>query len=167
MSKDLSLTTLSPDHLPALSALWRDPEVIRYTSIQTPCTPEDSRDRLELLLSNQDHTAPTLFAVMTQGRCIGMAGCPPVNRATGEFGFFYQLARSAWGRGLGRRAADLVVAEMRRSHPAALLYADVVVNNFASVKILEGLGFSFHRRNEAAFCRDGARLDVLEYRLQL
>lgn len=167
MEEPLSLTPLRSDHLSALLVLWQDPAVIRYTNIPAPCSPEEARERLDLLLSFQADAAPTLFAVRTETGCIGIAGCPPLQRGTGEFGFFYQLARSAWGQGLGRWAAAAVVAEMRRIHPTALLYADVVANNFASVKILEGLGFSFLRRNEAAFCRDGARLDTLEYCLQL
>lgn len=160
----LKLEPLSAFHLAGLTALWSDPAVIRYTNVEEPCGESAAALRLERLRSCQAALpGPTIFAVLRDGRFCGIAGCPPVDAAQGTFGLFYQLLRSEWGRGTGKAAARMALDGLYRLFPSATVYADVVAENTASIRILEQLGFVRAAVRPAAFQRDGQVLDVWDY----
>ena len=164
MTGRVTLEPLSAAHLPGLERLWGDPAVIRYTNVPLPCTAPEAAERLERMLSCQAGLpAPVLFAVLEKGRFRGIAGCPPVDAARGRFGLFYQLLPAAWGRGIGLTAARLALEALTRNWPEASVQADVAAENAASVRILEGLGFTRTAERPGAFCRDGRMLTLWEY----
>ena len=92
----------------------------------------------------------------------GLAGCPPVDTAAGIYGLFYQLLPACWGRGLGLAAAAEALRRLERLAPALVL-ADTVAENTASVRILERLGFVRTAVHHRAFCREGRMLDIWDY----
>lgn len=151
---DVTLEPLSAAYLNQVERLWSDPAVIRYTSIRTPCTREAAAERLSNLSGR-----PTVFAVLHAGKFCGVAGCLPAEEET--FGLFYQLLPSYWGQGVGRAAAEMVLEALRRLSPSATVCADVVAENTASIRILEGLGF----RRVRTSAPDGGcgRLAIWEY----
>ena len=160
----VTLEPLSTAHLSGLEALWSDSAVIRYTNVSEPCGGDEAAHRLYRLRSCQTALAgPTIFAVLRDGKFCGIAGCPPVDAEQGTFGLFYQLLPDVWGRGVGRTAAGLALAELYRMVPTATVYADVVAENAASVRILEALGFVRTAVHPGAFCRGGQVLDIWDY----
>ena len=146
----LTLEPLSWDDLPEAAVLWADPAVIRWTNIAAPCTEAGAADRLE----NPPACQRTAFR--------GLAGCPPVDTAAGIYGLFYQLLPACWGRGLGLAAAAEALRRLERLAPALVL-ADTVAENTASVRILERLGFVRTAVHHRAFCREGRMLDIWDY----
>ena len=137
----LTLEPLSWDDLPEAAVLWADPAVIRWTNIAAPCTEAGAADRLEHLLDCQRGLPfSTVFALREGTAFRGLAGCPPVDTAAGIYGLFYQLLPACWGRGLGLAAAAEALRRLERLAPALVL-ADTVAENTASVRILERLGF--------------------------
>ena len=92
----------------------------------------------------------------------GLAGCQPVDTAAGIYGLFYQLLPACWGRGLGLAAAAEALRRLERLAPALVL-ADTVAENTASVRILERLGFVRTAVHHRAFCREGRMLDIWDY----
>ena len=84
--------------------------------------------------------SPTVFALREGAAFRGLAGCPPVDTAAGIYGLFYQLLPACWGRGVGLAAAAEALRRLERLAPALVL-ADTVAENTASVRILERLGF--------------------------
>lgn len=165
MTGRLTLEPLSAAHLSGLERLWSDPAVIRYTNIPMPCTAAETAARLNRMLSCQTGLpASVIFAVLEEGAFQGIAGCPPVDVSQRRFALFYQLLPAAWGRGVGLSAARLALEELTRRWPDALVQADVVVENAASVRILERLGFT--QGTERIFCRAGRRQTVREYEWQ-
>lgn len=162
--KNVTLEPLSAAHLPMLTALWRDPDVIRYTNISDLCGPAEAVLRLDRLLASQAPlSGPVIFAVLEGGVFQGVAGCPPVDVERGTFGLFYQLLPRAWGRGVGRSAARLTLAALDRAAPSAEVLADVVAENTASVRILESLGFRRTAVRPGAFHREGRVMDIWDY----
>ncbi|MFR3922457.1 MAG: GNAT family N-acetyltransferase [Dysosmobacter welbionis] len=97
---------------------------------------------------------PTVFALREGTAFRGLAGCPPVDTAAGIYGLFYQLLPACWGRGLGLAAAAEALRRLERLAPALVL-ADTVAENTASVRILERLGFVRTAVHHRAFCRGG------------
>lgn len=160
----VTLEPLSTAHLPGLEELWSDPSVIRYTNIAEPCDGDAAAHRLFQLRNCQAALpGPTIFAVLRDGRFCGIAGCPPVDAEQETFGLFYQLLRPEWGRGTGKAAARMALDELYRLFPSAAVYADVVEENTASIRILEQLGFVRTAVHPAAFQRDGQALDIWDY----
>ena len=159
----LTLEPLSWDDLPEAAVLWADPAVIRWTNIAAPCTEAGAADRLEHLLDCQRGLPfPTVFALREGTAFRGLAGCPPVDTAAGIYGLFYQLLPACWGRGLGLAAAAEALRRLERLAPALVL-ADTVAENTASVRILERLGFVRTAVLHRAFCREGRMLDIWDY----
>ncbi len=137
----LTLEPLSWDDLPEAAVLWADPAVIRWTNIAAPCTEAGAADRLEHLLDCQRGLPFSTVVALREGTAFrGLAGCPPVDTAAGIYGLFYQLRPACWGRGLGLAAAAEALRRLERLAPALVL-ADTVAENTASVRILERLGF--------------------------
>ena len=144
----LTLEPLSWDDLPEAAVLWADPAVIRWTNIAAPCTEAGAADRLEHLLDCQRGLPfSTVFAL---------------REGTGIYGLFYQLLPACWGRGLGLAAAAEALRRLERLAPALVL-ADTVAENTASVRILERLGFVRTAVHHRAFCREGRMLDIWDY----
>ena len=167
MTPVLTLEPLSRAHLPEAAALWADPAVIRYTNIAAPCTASEAAERLDRLLDFQRGLpAPTIFAVREGAAFRGLAGCPPVDASAGTYGLFYQLLPVCWGRGLGLAAAQAALRQLDRLTPALVL-ADTVAENTASVRILERLGFVRAAVHPGAFCREGRALDIWDYTCRL
>ena len=164
----VALEPLTAAHRDGAAALWGDPAVIRFTNVERPLNREEAAERLELLLAGQRGLpGPTVFAVRWDGRFCGLAGCPPVDAAAGVVGCFYQLLPAFWGRGAGRAAAELALTALGRLAPEAVVLADTVAENAASVRILEGLGFARTAVHPGALERDGVRWDVWDYMLRL
>ncbi len=162
LSTGLTIEPLSRDHLAGLAELWGSEEVIRYTNVPAPCGPAEANERLSRLLAAQAALlSPTVFAVLESGRFAGIAGCPPVE--AGRFGFFYQLLPEVWGRGVGLSAARMALAALLRRQPDAVVLADAVEENAASVRILNNLGFQRIGSQPGSFCRDGQKLDIWNY----
>ncbi len=150
---------LKPEDAPALYALWSDWEVIRYTNVEKSCTLEEVQGRLAAL---RDHET---FAVERQGELIGILGCPAVDRTQGTYGLFYQFRRDCWGRGYATAGVAWLLEYMHSRYGAITLYADVVEENTASVRILQRFGFQLQSR---AICQHrGKRTTICNYRLEL
>ena len=163
---ELCYEPLSAAHFEVMARLWSDPEVIRYTAVERPCTPAQSRLRMEALLEGQQGLpVPTIYLVRCKGEPCGVAGAPPLGKGWRRFGFFYQFLPGFWGRGIGGEAAAWLAARMRESYPRAELAADAVERNAASLRILERAGFLPCGVRQGSFERDGLRLDILSFRL--
>lgn len=142
-----------------LIAIWSDKEVIRYTNIKRPCTLEEIENRI-LIFKNQD-----VFIVKNNQKTIGIVGCPCINKEKSEFGLFYQLKRTVWGKGIGSKASKYIINYMKRKYGKLTIYADVVSENIASDKILNTLGFRLISEKKDGFKLDGRNMDIKNYYL--
>lgn len=140
----LQLVPLTLDHAPAvLQHLWRDEQVLAYTNMTPLTTLEACEGKLYFFLQGQtDPTCPNHFAVLRKRRLIGIVGYPPLNSNHSQFGLYYQFAQAQWGKGYGTEATTALLNFIFEHHPRAIVYADVVPENVASVKILQTLGFT-------------------------
>jgi [ribosomal protein S5]-alanine N-acetyltransferase len=134
MSK-LRYKNLDISHADALLNIWADADVIKYTNMKLPCTLEDVKNRIEKFKPLD------VFVVIQNGELIGIIGCPPVNKEKLQYGLFYQFCKSSWGQGNATIATKWLLDYMKRKYNNATLFADVVVDNVASEKILQKFGF--------------------------
>lgn len=160
----LCLEPLADSHIDGFGDLWADEKVIKFTNIKKPCSRGEVEARLGILLDNQKTlNVPAIFTIFYRGDICGMAGCPVMDEAKGEFGFFYQICSNRWGKGIGSASAAWVLSYMRSCYQEFTLFADVVNANKASVRILDKLGFVETGRHERAFERNGETWDVVDY----
>ena len=54
----------------------------------------------------------------------------------------YEMASAHWGRGLGRRATEAMLAELTDHYGVTRLFAVLKARNLRSLRLLERLGFS-------------------------
>ncbi|MFV0516593.1 MAG: GNAT family N-acetyltransferase [Aminipila sp.] len=154
---ELKYQVLDYCHQEGLLGIWTDPDVIRYTNMRIPCTVADVKQRIAIFKDLD------VFAVIKQERLIGIIGCPPINKATLQFGLFYQFSKSSWGKGNASIATKWLIDYMKQKYKDVILFADVVVENVASEKVLQKLGF--HQISEETIQRDGKILKVHNYKL--
>lgn len=148
----------SPEYL---TAIWSDKDVIKYTNIKQPCTLKEITERLKNFINHD------VFIIKQNKETIGIAGCPCINKEKNQYGFFYQLKKSAWGRGIGSEAALWCVNYMKKKYGTFTLYADVVSENIASYKILKSLGFKETSVEKEAFQLNGLKIDIKNYSLKI
>ena len=146
---------------PALHAAIADEGIVRnLASAPWPYTPADAeaflateRDPSEpaLLIYRRTRGAPELVGTIGFGR-----------RPDGELEFGYWIARRHWGRGYATEAGKALIANARHSLRVRTLNAGHFVDNPASGRVLEKLGFRptgivaprySAGRREAAPCR--------------
>ena len=164
MRNDLLFKPLAEEHVCQLSKLWSDIDVIRYTNIKTPCTYSESFKRSKRYIESQKGLSiNTIFTLYYENRICGIVGCLPIDREKFEFGLFYQVAKSEWGHGVGFDCASWIFQYMNQSYIRIKIYADVVEDNVASVKILKKLGFTYLNREIGAFKRNDISMNVENY----
>lgn len=137
--------------------IWADKEVIKYTNIKKPCTLKEIEDRISKF-RNHD-----VFIVKLNQETIGIIGCPCINKEKGEYGIFYQLKKSEWGKNIGTKVTTWLVDYMKKKYSSITLYADVVSANIASDKILKSLGFKLISEDKGGFDLDGCKIDIKNY----
>jgi len=133
--------------LPALAAMWADPEVTRFIGGR-PFTAEESWSRL---LRHAGHWALSgwgYWVVETpDGRFVGEAGLADWRRdmtprlhGVPEAG--WALARAWWGAGLAREAMAAVLAWADAEGVAARSFCMIEPEHAASLRVARGLGYS-------------------------
>jgi RimJ/RimL family protein N-acetyltransferase len=163
----LVLRALGPDDVPALLAIFGDPEVCRYWS-RPPLPDLDAAAALQAEVAR--HFAErTLFqwgiVERAGGRVVGtctLAALSPEHRRA-EVG--YALAREVWGRGYAAEALPALVAFAFTALGLHRLEADVDPRNAPSLRSLERLGFAREGHLRERWFQQGEWQDAALYGL--
>ena len=153
----LKYELLDKSHMNCLLPVWSDPKVIRYTNIKSPCTLEEVRERIDVLKKHD------VFVVRSNEDVIGIIGCPCIDQDKKQYGLFYHFRRSSWGQGFATESTGWLLDFMRKKYHNIELFADVVVDNIASEKILRRFGFEL--ASEETLERAGVSWKVHNYKL--
>lgn len=140
-----------------LLEIWSNEEVIKYTNIKNQCTLEDTRKRIVRFQSHD------VFVVIHNKKAIGVIGCPCVNKDKCEFGIFYQFNQDVWGRGIATESVKWLMNYMKNKYINFTIYADVISDNIASVKILNSFGFTWLNDDVDSFMRNGKKMTIKNY----
>lgn len=142
----LRLRMFSPGDSFHLSAITRDPEVMRFIGEGRPISKEETAANLESIISAFRHRGFGRWAVVYKetGRLIGYCGFS-ANVAVAGVELAYLLARPFWGRGLATEAARACLRyafeELRLPSVSALTRP----GNQRSRRVMEHLGMKFLR----------------------
>ncbi len=159
--EQVTLEPLMGAHADALLSLLDDWDVVRMlASVPWPLTVRDVEEYVTR--SSRPDAESDDYAVISAGNPVGVvtvkrpgAGNPP--RKMPRLG--YWIGRPHWGRGLGTAAVGALVDRAFGDYPGERIGGGVYVDNGASKRVLEKLGFSEAGRYMVA-CR--ARCDEVE-----
>lgn len=133
------------DDLVRLNGLYKDPQVIKYKG-----TLNYSKDRvkniLEAFIRHQTSFGYSMWAIYNKkdGQFMGRAGLIHLGKSQ-QVDLSYAFHKRFWKQGYGNEIAKSVVEWGFSNLEADFLTAFVHPKNFASVKILERIGFIFER----------------------
>ena len=144
----LLLRHLSPDDLPALYALYRDPEIRRYFPDGTR-TLEETRQELAWFLNGHPrHPELGLWATVDKqsGAFLGRCGLLPWTiEGRHEVELAFLIDKSHWGQGLATEAALGIVEYARERLGLARLICLITPGNGASAAVARKVGMRFER----------------------
>lgn len=137
----LELRPFEVSDLEAALRIYGDPEVMRHVGEGGAVGREEAARMLADYRAHQDRHGFAFWAVFERrsGELIGDAGLEVTGEGV-ELG--YTLARSAWGKGLATEAAQLCVQAAFGPLALPRLVALAAVENSASARVLEKLGFT-------------------------
>ena len=141
----LLIRALSADDVPALIALWTDPDVTRHMGGPRDVT--RLRHVYEEELRRPEPPRYTLWLVVERasGRVIGECGLLEKDvDAQREIELVYVLGRDVWGRGYATEAAS-AVRDAALSTGIARLIALIDPDNPASAAVARKIGMRFER----------------------
>lgn len=141
----LLLRSMQPADIPALVALWSDPEVTRY--VGGPREPARLAESFEEDLRNPP-AAYDLWPVCEQatGRLVGHCGLLDKEvDGRAEIELVYVLARPAWGRGYATEIAQALKSYALEQMGLRRLIALIEPGNAGSERVAEKAGMHFER----------------------
>ena len=162
----LKLVPLSEEYAEELLPLWNDFEVIKYTNASQLNTIEECKDRIQSFLEQEPYDVIRDYVILFHNEVIGIVGTPIIDEEAKEAGFYYQLKRNYWGEGFGYEAARAVLRHAMVNLNMNTIYADSVVANPASIRILRRLGFEETGIERKGFCNNGIEMNVIHFQMR-
>jgi RimJ/RimL family protein N-acetyltransferase len=158
---DVRLVPLAETHLGDVAELLRDSDVLRFTRIPEPPPPDFPRQwvaRYEA--GRRDGTCEGFAAVDVDGRFLGLALAPEIDRAGRELELGYIVVAAARGQGVAteilRQLTDWAFAEVGAERIALVINAD----NPASQRVAERCGYVREGVMRSIHLKQGIRVDA-------
>jgi RimJ/RimL family protein N-acetyltransferase len=148
-------------HVAELEAMLDDPDIVRFTRVPDAAPPGFAREWLgRYEKGRRDGTREAFAAVDPDGRLVGLALAPQIDRDACEAELGYLVAPWARGRGVAtellRLLTDWAFAE------AGILRAELVIDvaNLASKRVAERAGYVREGVMRSVDFKAGARIDA-------
>lgn len=147
-TKRTVLRRLTRDDLDSMHLLESDPEVVKFIPLRVPISKEKSRERLEKQIESQKTQGgfgAWAVELKNTSEFIGWFMLIPADTARGteypEIGFMF--LRRYWGNGFGAETSIEVIRYAFDVLGVSGVDAVTDEDNFASIAILQKLGFHF------------------------
>ncbi|MFQ5558141.1 MAG: GNAT family N-acetyltransferase [Acidimicrobiales bacterium] len=146
----LVLMPLGPADLDEAAVLYSSADVMRYVAGGPLDRAETVRALDECALCwARDGWGLWAIRDATSGALLGEAGLQPLEGIAGaSLDFGITLKRRAWGRGIATEAGSVVLTDSWQRHADDEIHALVDIDNRASRRVLEKLGFELAERVE-------------------
>jgi ribosomal-protein-alanine N-acetyltransferase len=139
-TRRLVLTTWTSADAGDLLTVHSDPETMRFVRHGRPETREETEELVHLYRTEQARRGWTKWRLADRhGDLVGRAGFGAHGTSSRELG--YTIRRDRWGGGLATEIAGALVEWHRDRAPAETLWAYAAVDNAASCRVLEKVGF--------------------------
>lgn len=130
------------------AAIVSDPRVTRYLNSSDPHSYEEASEYVNWVIEEESKTGIVRYAVTLKesGKLIGFCGFKQIGDGV-DFGWRYGYGY--WGNGYGSEAAKAVFDYGNKVLKLENVFCVAMVENVASVKIIQKLGFKDHVYGEA------------------
>lgn len=137
----LRLRPYRTDDVPAMFAVFGDPDVMRYSTSGADPTVEATRARIQKLIDHQNQFGFSLWVVEDRatGAILGDCGLKQLEEGP-EIEVGYRFAKAHWGRGYATEAAAASVRYGFATLGLPRIVAVADVPNVASHHVLEKIG---------------------------
>ncbi len=159
------LRPLTPADYSGVFSWYNDPEIVAPFDRFALDTYEEFVRAVETAADDPASLAPR-FAVerRAEGDVVGVVGSYRAHPVLEYLDVWYVLGDPrARGHGVGREAVSLLVAELFRTTPVERVGATCDVENVASYRLVEGLGFRWEGTLRSALFHHGRWHDVRVY----
>jgi RimJ/RimL family protein N-acetyltransferase len=147
-------------HVPLLDELLGDPDTLRWTRIPEPPPADFGLDWTgRYAAGREDGTKEGFAALDEDGRLLGLALVPSIDREAGEAELGYMVAPSARGRGV----ATAILRELTAwAFEQGIQRCELVISagNEASERVAERAGYVREGRLRSIHLKQGRREDV-------
>ena len=133
-SARLTLRRLALSDVPAMHAIFADPEAMQYWSRLPHTDIAETEDWVKKTIGAVEAGEADDFVVVHEGALVGRVGIWQDN----ELGLIF--ARSVWGTGIAREATEALI-ERSRLRGMTSIMADIDPRNLRVARFLEKLGF--------------------------
>lgn len=159
-----------PADIDAIVEMLADEEVGQWLWF-VPATPAFLRGYFQPLVDGQwqalaDGRPPSVAVFIVEdpdGTFLGQGAVVEVEGSAGGYEIGFQLPKSSWGRGVGTRLAEFLVAWAVHEHEAYRLQAGCLSGNTGSRKILEKVGLKLEGTRPGYRLKADVRHDECEY----
>ncbi|MGZ6645259.1 MAG: GNAT family N-acetyltransferase [Solirubrobacteraceae bacterium] len=157
----VALRPLAAEHLDDLTALFDDPDVMRFTRLPVPPPPGYARQWLDRYEAGRlDGTREAFAAVDDDGRFVGLALAVDIDREGREVELGYITAPSARGRGVGTGMLDELTRWAFDELGALRVTLIIDVENKASSRVAERCGYVLEGVMRSSYLKDDVRVDA-------
>ena len=139
----LTITTFSPDMAQTVYENSQDDDTRRFVPDEVYNSVEEAREAIEFLMSRYESTdGPFVYPVITnnEGKNIGYVQLCKLDEGTWEIG--YHIAKNFTGKGYATEAVKAFLPAMAQKLNLKEVYGICLVENTASVRVLEKCGFN-------------------------
>jgi [ribosomal protein S5]-alanine N-acetyltransferase len=159
----LTLRPLAADDAPALFAIMRDPETMRFWDWPAFTDAETVEEIVAAQIADMEAGNALYWAVCRDGPAIGCCDLSEIDghHARAEVGFLF--GRGSWGQGFAVEAMGAIVDYAFGELGLERLWARFHAGNEKSRALLERLGFTYEGTLRGHILREGARRDCILY----
>ena len=159
----MELERFGEQHLGAVAELIADPEVLHFTRIPEPAPPGFERTWLDAYQAHRRDGTREAFAIVEDGRFLGLALAPHIDREAGEVELGYIVARPARGRGVATKALRELTRWAFDELGAQRIELMIESANAPSVRVAEHCGYVYEGERRSTYLKQGRRVDTLVY----
>jgi RimJ/RimL family protein N-acetyltransferase len=157
----VSLRPLAAEHLHDVSALFDDPDVLRFTRLPVPPPPGYARTWLERYEAGRlEGTREAFAALDDEGRFVGLALAVDIDREGREVELGYITAPAARGRGVATGMLDELTRWALDELGALRVTLIIDVENGASSRVAERCGYVLEGVMRSSYLKDDLRVDA-------
>jgi RimJ/RimL family protein N-acetyltransferase len=157
----VSLRPLAAEHLDDVSALFDDPDVLRFTRLPVPPPPGYARTWLERYEAGRiEGTREAFVALDDDGRFAGLALAVDIDREGREVELGYITAPAARGRGVATGMLDTLTRWAFDELGALRVTLIIDVENRASSRVAERCGYVLEGVMRSSYLKDDVRVDA-------
>jgi RimJ/RimL family protein N-acetyltransferase len=158
---ELRLVPFAEEHLDDVRSMLDDPEILRFTRIPEP-TPEDFPERWveRYRQARADGTGEGFAALDGDGRFVGLALAPTIDREGAEVELGYIVPAHARGRGVASEMLRQLTRWAFDEAGALRIVLIIDVENVASERVAERCGYVREGVMRSSYLKQGIRIDA-------